>query len=87
MKKAVLVVEMPDNCLRCQFCNRDTHYPTCKIDRLIGGSYNTTWEKLDTIPEWCPLVTIPDAKQDCHDLYNDGWNAVLSLLLTKKGER
>lgn len=79
MKKAALVVDLPDNCLRCQFCIRHTQYPMCELDKLKGNEHNTTFENLDVKPEWCPLVTIPSRKEDCHG-YNKGWNDCLDTL-------
>jgi hypothetical protein len=55
MSKSAMIVETPKNCLKCEFCIRDKECPQCKLDKAIGGNYNTTWEKLDEIPTWCPL--------------------------------
>lgn len=82
MQKAVMVVDAPDNCLRCQFCIRDKEYPQCKLSKAIGGSYNTIWEKLDTTPDWCPLVVIPNRRDDCHG-YNKGWNDLIDSIVKR----
>lgn len=55
--------DMPDSCLRCPFCLRDTEAPRCVIDKIIGGGRNTTWERLDSRPEWCPLMTVQNRKE------------------------
>lgn len=78
MNKAAFIVDKPENCLRCKFCIRDTQYPQCELDKLMGSNRNTTFEQLDHIPDWCPLVGIPGRKEDCHG-YNKGWNDCLDM--------
>lgn len=81
MGKSALIVDTPNSCLHCKFCIKDLEYPQCKLDKALGGSYNTTWEKLDEIPEWCPLTKIPNRKDiDSHG-YNAGWNDCVNEIL------
>ena len=68
MSKAVLVIEMPENCLecpcgdgcgdRCQVTDREVGTPE---DGFVDGQYDK--------PDWCPLVPKPERKQNAfsHD--------------------
>ncbi len=81
MSKSALIIDTPKNCLKCEFCIRDVEYPKCKLDRALGGEYNTSWDKLDEIPEWCPLTVIPNKiDRDSHG-YNAGWNDCINKIL------
>ncbi len=81
MDKSALIVDTPKNCLKCEFCLRSTENPQCELSRALGYSYNTSWEKLDEIPTWCPLTKIPNKKDvDSHG-YNAGWNDCIDKIL------
>lgn len=85
MSKAVLVIDMPDNCGLClmaRLCNEN--YVMCSIDRMTMRPLN---EAINNRPDWCPLAPIPeratepidleDVGKDYSDGSMDGWNACL----------
>ena len=72
MDKAILVIDMPDNCRECTLCDEDhiTYRDYCRIT----NNYILAMEK----PEWCPLKPAPkkvkvmygDDSQDWDKGYN-----------------
>lgn len=62
MSKSILVIDTPENCYCCGFC-QDIHgfYYCCGC--------NDTWyenqleyEEMNTKPDWCPLKPMPEKK-------------------------
>lgn len=83
MVKAILVMNMPENCFKCKLQN----WLNCRIKNKchVGGCR----------PDWCPLRELPEKKetvypQECYDnsYWSDemraGWNACLDMILEKK---
>lgn len=60
MSKAVLVMDMPDSCYKCPFCNDDAE---CDV---IGRPFNQKKDK----PDWCPMRPMPEKKQLSGDMHN-----------------
>ena len=83
MSKAVLVMDMPDSCMGCNFlyCNAEYNVESCQateVSRIVD------LEKEDK-PEWCPLRTVPDKKEmkymdDKSEYYRQGWNACIDSI-------
>lgn len=92
MSKAVLVMNMPENCKECnmsilsrephtgQMCFRCVHHPTVLVET-----------KKKTKPYWCPLKTMPSkkptiGKESEHDILcmNAGYNACIDELLKEE---
>lgn len=82
--KAVLVVDMPENCEECQFYDGDCCYAT-GVKKWGGLSFRSVdnWKIRE---EWCPLKSMPKKKgvyqetglmTDVINLTNVGWNACL----------
>ena len=94
MSKAILVMDMPENCKKCKF---NLNYPNaeryCYIKQIAHNE-----EK----PDWCPLKEIPEKiksnelikeaeKDDCFDGCDDeityfegkeaGWNACIDEIM------
>ena len=84
MRKAVLVMDMPDNCFKCKLQD----WANCRITKKCHTR--------DSRPDWCPLRELPEKAEvsDCDELcdtddwydsgYTDGYNACIDELL--KGE-
>ena len=83
MAKAVLVMDMPESCVGCNFlyCNADAGIDSCqamKVSRIVDSE---TYER----PDWCPLRELPEKVN--HPAYCDngrfdkGWNACLDEIL------
>lgn len=66
MSKAILVIDMPENCLKCKLQD----WANC---RIIKGCHTG-----DTRPDWCPLKEFPQKKKDTlmtnYKRYVQGWN-------------
>ena len=89
--KAILVMEMPENCVVCPL---DMDVADIKGKLWKGnicracGKRNTDRSKK---PDWCPLV--PMLRKDMHDYlinermngYAEGWNACLDAIEGSKG--
>lgn len=84
MSKAVLVIDMPDNCASCKFLNDSYDYPECIITGETRG-YN--FEKYEKKMDKCPLQEMPEkshtGKSDYYQWgdWEDGWNACIDGLL------
>ena len=82
MSKAVLIMDMPKNCIKCPFesCSK------CKIKPTVG----ITVIPQKARPELCPLRKLPERKDlsgDVHDSISAGkeiaaasWNACLDAI-------
>lgn len=59
MKKAILVIDMPDSCRECPF------FGSRYTDMCCGGMNNRTIDypyPKDFKQDWCPLKAIPEIK-------------------------
>lgn len=94
MRKSVLVIDTPENCLDCQFCY--------ELDEGVEAYCSVTDDDKDNglmkqiecedgycqgKPEWCPLKPLPE-KDDFDDPYDeyytgyrDGWNRCLEEIV------
>lgn len=78
MSKAVLVIDMPKNCLHCKLQD----WANC---RIVKGCHTG-----DTRPDWCPLRPMPEKMQVCGvypqkdgivPSYKIGYNACIDEIL------
>lgn len=80
MPKAILVMDMPENCFKCKLQN----WANCKITNKCHVG--------ECRPDWCPLRELPEKKetvhsQECYDnsYWSDemraGWNNCLDTIL------
>ena len=81
MKKAVLLMNVPEKCLDCNLCVLD-------MDGSISCYYNkreicSNVGENNSRPNWCPLKSLPEEDHEDHypnELeygYADGWNDCL----------
>lgn len=81
MKKAVLLMDVPEKCLDCNLCVLD-------MDGSISCYYNkreicSNVGENNSRPNWCPLKSLPEEDHEDHypdeweDGYADGWNDCL----------
>lgn len=58
MSKAVLVMDMPDSCMGCNFlyCNVESNVDSCQAMEV---SKIVDLEKEDK-PDWCPIRPVPE---------------------------
>lgn len=80
---SIIIVTTPSSCLHCEFCVRSCTEPTCRVDDLLGGKHNSTWDKLDEVPDWCPLIRMPSKKEPDSHGYNAGWNDCIKAMLSR----
>ena len=85
MKKAVLLMDVPEKCLDCNLCVLD-------MDGSISCYYNkreicSNVGENNSRPEWCPLKSLPEEDHEDHypnELeygYADGWNDCLREIM------
>ena len=81
MAKAVLVVDMPEDCVVCEFYNSETNecYAT-GVENLFSPSDE------EAKPDWCPLRELPVKKELYLNINNEkgycvGWNACVDEIL------
>lgn len=86
MSKAILVMDMPENCEHCA-CK----YPSYKDDALYdcaitGKTVPINGGRYGKKPDWCPLRELPE-KEHNDNGYDAGWNACLNKILKTDGMR
>ena len=85
MKKAILLMNVPEKCLDCNLCVLD-------MDGSISCYYNkreicSNVGENNSRPEWCPLKSLPEEDHEDHypnELeygYADGWNDCLREIM------
>ena len=89
MAKAILIMDMPENCAdcACSYFERGS-----KELNLVCGA---TGEDANNVgkPDWCPLVKLPEKKKTDTDLLTmengivEGWNACLGEILKESEEK
>lgn len=76
MSKAILVMDMPENCVRCKLQD----WMNC---RIVKGCHTG-----ETRPIWCPLKPVPDKKAHTENVLevfvNTGYNACIDEILGEK---
>ena len=84
MSKAVLVMDMPEDCKQCVFCRG---LNACKLKKYLVRDKICTVYTVDKQimeggkPDWCPLRELPersDHPEHCDNgRFDAGWNACL----------
>lgn len=88
MSKVMLVMDKPDNCLKCEFS-----------DRRLDGTLRCTKNKDSSntvfglsIPDWCPLKDVPseidesNTYTDCEYYRVQGFNACIDEILKEENK-
>lgn len=84
MAKAILVMDMPDDCPMCKFFDLDGQCHAVDAE----NPWSTDPDKVK--PDWCPLRELPEKAN--HPDYCDngrfdkGWNACLDEILKERKE-
>lgn len=83
MSKAILVMDMPDSCMGCNFlyCDMENNSESCQArekSRIVD------LENEDK-PDWCPLREMPEEREENHIgtyeyNFNEGWNACIDAI-------
>lgn len=59
--KALLVMDMPNECEKCPLCNLIDY--TCGVFEILGKNY--TYEVPESgVADWCPLKPMPEKKEE-----------------------
>ena len=85
MSKAVLIMDMPDSCMGCNFlyCDAENNTESCQAiekERIVD------LEKEDK-PDWCPLRPMPEkVTEDGLECYGElkymqGWNDCRNVIM------
>lgn len=87
MSKAVLVMDMPEDCKQCVFCRG---LNACKLKKYLVRDKICTVYTVDKQimeggkPDWCPLRELPersDHPEHCDNgRFDAGWNACLDAI-------
>lgn len=88
MAKAMLIIDMPESCIKCNLSTYQIGGVICKYNQKM---YKYNGNK----PDWCPLREVPEKKSDrrCQDEYymngykdgyKDGYNACIDEILKDK---
>ena len=81
MAKAVLVTDMPESCLGCNFmyCDEESDTETCQAMETTRDI-----DLIEDRPDWCPLRELPDEKCGA---WTDGMIAAYNKYLSEVLER
>lgn len=90
MSKAVLVIDMPERCKDCDFCDSNIHLEKvchAKVeDSEECGLYYREIENDAVKPDWCPLVPLQEKNIECDfkscskGCCTVGWNACIDAI-------
>lgn len=86
MSKAVLVMDMPENCLECPLCYKadklslgDFKYQILYRCRMEPDDIEEVYleDIIHKKPDWCPLKPMPEKihNDNGYDEYSDGYDA------------
>lgn len=82
MNKAVLVVDMPDNCMECRFCRElyENVEACCEMmddpdDNTLCGIIDCRYGHRHQKPDWCPLRKLPEKESSdlLYDTFDNGY--------------
>lgn len=79
MSKSVLVIDTPERCIDCEIGQNYSNMLETYISCPIAGKCVLD-EKAETIPDWCPLMDLPekdngDYPSNTFDAgFVEGWN-------------
>ena len=90
MAKAILVMDMPKNCAKCNLCGTQDDEYFCIPDdfaHYLGDSYVN--HSCESKPDWCPLKPMPEKRDmrfldDASEYYRQGWNACIDAICGKE---
>ena len=90
MRKSVLVIDTPENCLDCQFCHEldEGVEACCSIsdddkDTSLMKKIDCEYGYCQGKPDWCPLKELPN-KKNWGEIFNGnvkGWNDCLKEII------
>ena len=95
MSKSVLVIDTPETCIDCIFCQeyrtKNKEYAYCYV---TNGDSENDMKPIDCIygyrqskPDWCPLKKLPERRKYDEEFFNGdvkGWNDCLKTILGDK---
>lgn len=101
MSKSVYVMDMPNNCMECEFCLEiDEGIEACCVivsEPNNEDSYREVEDYCQCKPDWCPLKPMPE-KITVDELeamdnpkgydcgYLDGWNGCIDVMCGEEQE-
>ena len=87
MAKAMLIMDMPESCLKCDFVNREIY--CCGLFLIQTAAIESIEEYTKCRPSWCPLKELPKKKNGsfADNAYRiaakTGYNAAIDEILGK----
>lgn len=94
MAKAILVMDMPEDCLHCKLrmCieNHGKYYQHCGLDTdgyCLERFFKSENLKDGFRSEHCPLKPMPEKKEQSESvafIFNNGWNACIDAICGKE---
>lgn len=80
--KAILVVDMPNNCYDCQYCRFDArkfNFRGCILTNI--DVQDGTIDICKEVHSCCPLKPMPDKYTGRKEEYEIGWNDAISEMM------
>lgn len=88
MRKAIVIIDMPNSCEDCSLMWKDEYSDFCPVKCVENKTdiYNYTYAH--TKPDWCPLKPVPEKYEmdtphtrDWNGEYECGYNACIIQIL------
>lgn len=84
MAKAMLVMDMPESCIKCDFVNGDMC--CCGLFLIQTAAIESVEGYTKCRPSWCPLKELPQKKEVSFNhwgrtLFANGYNACIDEIL------
>lgn len=91
MGKAILIMDMPESCYDCRYCNgKGSKHPSCALTNYAGGYQTMLVDEIRSRrSSWCPLRELPEKMEICGKYpqpdgivpsYKVGWNACIDAM-------
>ncbi len=83
MRKACLVIDMPESCSKCKFMYEFYGVKKCQLLNILrnGGKAILSQEEFTKKrSSKCPLVPIPEKMLRTGEGWEDGWNAAIDAI-------
>ena len=87
MKKAVLVMDMPESCSKCKFIYEFQGIKKCQLMNVLNNGASKLSQSTFTQKrhDWCPLRELPEKvhNDNGYDEYSDGYDAGFNACLNE----
>ena len=89
MSKAMLIMDMPESCEKCNLCVLHSDYVSieyeCRGTKISNGYVKVhpkiDYKLLNKKQDWCPLLEVPEKYEDVCTDFRIGYNVCIDEIL------